>query len=468
MSIRVAAAVLFVLFFSVYAWRNWFTSLCSAIVLMAVLEHPDMPKSLGGIQGVNLWNILILNVIGGWWIARGEEGNTLDIPRPILVFGLLFFGVILIGFFRLISDPVNVKDFSVVSAVSEYLVNTVKWVVPGILLADGCRDPKRLRIAMFCLLAVYVLLAVQVIRWMPISYVSSGDALSARASKLIQNEIGYNRVTLSNMLAGGSWAVLAALPLIERKSLRLATVGCAMIVLLGQALTGGRTGYLSWGVVGLTLCFVKWRRMLPIIPLAAFLVASLVPAVRERMLMGVGSQTGVVVSTADDYEMTSGRTLVWPYVIEKIREEVFFGHGRLAMIRTGLSDYLATEYEELFSHPHNAYLEVLLDNGVLGFLVAIPLYLLLLKRAFYLFHLPEDPMANAVGGAACAVVIALLVGSLGGQTFYPREGSVAMWAVLGLVLRLSVDRKRAAEAEVEVEKDDAEENRFPGATPSWA
>jgi len=48
---------------SVYAWRrDWFVALCGSIVLVAFLEHRDMPRHIFGIQGFNLWNFLFLTL----------------------------------------------------------------------------------------------------------------------------------------------------------------------------------------------------------------------------------------------------------------------------------------------------------------------------------------------------------------------------------------------------------------------
>lgn len=409
---------------------------------MAVVEHPDMPSSIGGIQGLNLWNILILNVTAAWITRRHREGYELGIPKVLGRLGFLYLAIIVVGFFRLVADPANITDYSTLSAVSEYLINAIKWVVPGIILMDGARSEQRVKIAVASLLSVYFLLAVQVLRWIPLSYATSGDQLSARASKLIQNEIGYNRVTLSIMLAGASWAIVASIPFLEKRYHKFIALGCAGLVVVGQALTAGRTGYVAWGAVGIFLCLIKWRRVLPLIPVVGLILISFVPAVRERMLSGVATQEGVVVASTDDYEMTSGRTLIWPFVIEKIKESPLFGHGKLGMIRTGLSKYLEEEHNELFAHPHNAYMEALLDNGIVGFVVIVPFYLLLLKRSLSVFLRADDPIANVTGGIASALLLALLIGALGGQTFYPREGSVAMWAAIGLVLRVSVDRER--------------------------
>ena len=50
---------------------------------------------------------------------------------------------------------------------------------------------------------------------------------------------------------------------------------------------------------------------------------------------------------------------------------------------------------------------------------------------------------SAAGGVCLALVLALLIAAIGSQTFYPREGSVGMWAAIGLMLRMSVQRERA-------------------------
>ena len=75
MSIRVALAIIYIIIFSYRAWRGkWFEATCASVLLMAAMQHPDMPKSLGGIQGMNLWNILILNVVLSWIKWRKSEG----------------------------------------------------------------------------------------------------------------------------------------------------------------------------------------------------------------------------------------------------------------------------------------------------------------------------------------------------------------------------------------------------------
>ena len=90
MSLRLIAAYVSVTGLLVYAWRDWFASLCGLILLMAVIEHPDMPKTLFGIQGFNLWNVLFLSVLLAWTLSRRREGLTWDMPRHMNVLLLLY------------------------------------------------------------------------------------------------------------------------------------------------------------------------------------------------------------------------------------------------------------------------------------------------------------------------------------------------------------------------------------------
>jgi O-antigen ligase len=410
--------------------------------MMAAIEHPDMPKSIGGIQGMNLWNVLIANVVFGWLINRPAVVLVSDAPGWLKLGLAAYVCMLTVSYVRLALDPSNLDDYSFLSGFSEYWVNSIKFLVPGVLLFDGARDPRRMQMALASVLGIYFLLAVQVIRWMPLSYIASGDDLSARASKLLENEIGYNRVTLSMLLAGASWAIVAALPLVQRNLSKLAILGAAAIVVFGQALTGGRTGYLCWGVVGLSPCVARWRKLLPLLPLGALSVILLVPAVKDRILMGMGTTEGNVVIAGDTGEMTSGRTKIWPHVIDQIGESPLIGHGRLAMRRTGLTEWLIAQMNENFAHPHNAYLEQLLDNGLIGLLIVAPLLLAILYHAFRDFVQRESALHAAIGGAAVAMLLALLIGAFGGQTFYPREGYVGMWALIGLAMRAAVERSQ--------------------------
>ena len=453
--IRLTLLSLFVAATAAYAWKDWFKSLCGLILLMAVIQHPDMPKSLFGIQGLNPWNLLFLDVTLAWAVSRRRERLAWDMPSHVNVLLLLYLGVVLVGFGRMMADRRGLGEYTTAYLVSEDLINTIKWVVPGLLLFDGCRSRARFNMALSSVLGLYFLLAVYVIRWMPLSSAMSGEALSDRSVKILVNEVGYHRVNLSVMLAGASWAIFATRSLARRRVRSILIMLASLATLFAQALTGGRAGYAAWGVVGLALCTVRWRRYLLLVPVVALGSVMLVPGVAERMFEGFSPVRGftsgapaeaVHDSEPDVYTITAGRNLIWPYVIAKIGEAPVFGYGREAMERTYLKEILWDQLSEGFGHPHNAYLEMLLDNGLVGFLLVMPFYAVVVIEGFRLFRDGRSPFFVAIGGVASALVLALLVGALGSQSFYPREGSVGMWCAIGLLFRVSVERSRALAA----------------------
>jgi O-antigen ligase len=443
MSLRVLACLLFVGGFSFYAYRNWFVSLCAAVALMAVVKHPDMPRSMAGIPGFNLWNILIVNVVIAWWRQRRIDEPATEVPRGVKVAFWLYFMVVTVAFLRMFIDPTDFIIYTRMDIVDEFFLNSIRFLIPGYLFYEGCRSPERVKSALAVIVLLYFLLAIQVIRYMgPHPDFSGGAELSGHASKVLQRSIGYDHVDMSMMLSGASWAAIAFSNLVERRKYKWMVRGAACLIMLAQALTGGRTGYATWGLIGLIMCTIRWRKMLPLIPLAVGLVVVFMPAVADRMTAGFGGQHGNIVVHSDEFKITSGRNTIWPLVIDKIKQSPLLGYGRFAMQRTGLTEYIAEVLHDEFPHPHEAYLEVLLDNGVIGFFCLMPIFLILLKKSAGLFLDRNEALYEAAGGVALALLLALFVAGLGAQTFYPREDVVGMWAALGVALRVWVDRAR--------------------------
>jgi hypothetical protein len=147
-------------------------------------------------------------------------------------------------------------------------------------------------------------------------------------------------------------------------------------------------------------------------------------------------------------------------VIAQIQQKPWLGWGRQAMLRTGTVRFLYETLNEEFGHPHNAYLEALLDNGIVGTAIILAMFVMFLFHAFRLFLEKRSKLCMAAGGIAAALILALLVAAMGSQSFYPVEGTVEMWSAIGLMLAVSVERKRAlARANLVL---------LPGAAKAWS
>jgi hypothetical protein len=223
--------------------------------------------------------------------------------------------------------------------------------------------------------------------------------------------------------------------------------------LFALTLTGGRMGLATWGLLGVVFSIWKWRRFLVIGPIIAVIIVSTVPAARERLLQGFDGDVqtnNAIVETlqveSDEthwYTVTSGRSFAWPFILEKIGERPMVGYGRDAMIRTGLAAFLWDEYGESFPHPHNAYLQWIMDNGIISAVPVFAMFWIFLSKAGSLFNDDRDETFVIVGGVCLALILAFLIAGIGSQTFYPREGAVGMWCAIGLAYRVFIQREKA-------------------------
>ena len=448
MSIRITILYLFSAFLIIYAWKDWFKSLCGLILMMAVMQHEDMPKSILGIQGLNTWNVIFVGIFIAWLAGRNRDDLKWDMPISVNVLLILYIGVIVIGFLRALFDRSYIEDYPVKSLVSEELINTVKWIFPGILLFDGCRTRKRVIMALSSVLVMYFLLAVQVVKRIPPTAILSGDSIAS--ARKVCSDIGYSAVDMSVFLAGAFWAIIAAIPLLGNKKYKVLAFAAAGLVVFAQALTGGRAGYIAWGATGLVLCLIKWRKYLLLAPVVIILLPIIFPGAVQRMFYGFDETDVTGQEITNDYQVTSGRTLIWPYVIDKISESPIIGYGRLGMTRTGLEDQLMSELGESFPHPHNMYFEILLDNGIIGSIPVIAFWLILVVYAGRLFR-SSNRLCSAAGGTALALMLAELFAGIGSQHFYPRESTLGVWIAMFLMLRVYLEQKYAIDLEEETE-----------------
>lgn len=440
MSIRITALYLVVAGLSIYAWKDWFKSLCGLILLMAILEHEDMPTSIFGIQGLNPWNVLFLMIFLAWMASRRRNGLVWDMPRHVNVLLLLYLGVIIVGFLRSVIDRRYLDGYPLGNFISEELINSIKWAVPALLLFDGCRTRRQLTMALVCILILYFLLAVRVAKFMPPVAAFGDGALLNRLRPRLGRYMGYSAPDISAMLAGASWGIMAGLSLIRKRKYQLLCLFGAAVVAYGQALTGGRAGFAAWALTGLVLGILKWRKYLLLTPLVVVVLPVVFPAATARMLSGFGQQNPSGETVIDDYTVTSGRTEAWPRVIQRISRSPIIGYGRLGMQRTGLTHELANE-DLQFAHPHNVYLETLLDNGLLGSLPIVLYWGTLVIYAAFLFR-STNRLYSAVGGLALALILAQVFAGIGAQHYYPRISTLGMWASAMLMLRVRVEEKR--------------------------
>jgi O-antigen ligase len=86
------------------------------------------------------------------------------------------------------------------------------------------------------------------------------------------------------------------------------------------------------------------------------------PPIAEKMVYEGFS----ITDSLDSPELirTSGRLAAWELMLEKIHLNPMLGHGT-----NSSEEFLLTRYSDAFSHPHNDYLRILFDYGLIGFVI---------------------------------------------------------------------------------------------------
>lgn len=451
--IRITLIWMFIGYLGITAWKDWYKSLCGLILLMGVYKHSDFPKSVLDIPGLNPWNLLLVMIVAAWLVNRRSDGCKWDMPSNVNTLSWLYFVVIVIGFFRMIWNLDGFENYARVTGWpmpstagiwNDYLFNTVKWVIPGILLFDGCRTDAQIKLALAAILGTYFILALQVIQYVPIYSLINSSNLGEKTVSILSKNVHYHRTDLAVMLAGSFWALFSAREIFRLRLwwFFLSTLGL-LIFLVSLALTGGRAGYLAWAGMALVFCFFRYRKLLFLLPVVIIIALPYAPALIDRMTEGVSNDEGI-----DKATLTAGRDVAWPLVIDKIGDAPIIGHGREGMKQTGIAATIFLDFNDSAPHPHNAYLEALLDNGIVGFTIVIAFFFIVMKNSFTLFRDRESLRNRVLGGVCLALVGSQLIGSLTGQTFYPREQSFGMWCAIGLLLRMVVIRHKQIETNV--------------------
>jgi len=109
--IRITLLTLLIAYLSAYAWKDWFKTACWLVLLMAIFQHPDMPKSVAGIPGLNHWNFLFLNTVFSWLLNRKKQKLNWEMPPFINILLFLYSVFILVSVIRYLSDYQGVQEF---------------------------------------------------------------------------------------------------------------------------------------------------------------------------------------------------------------------------------------------------------------------------------------------------------------------------------------------------------------------
>jgi O-antigen ligase len=401
------------------------------LTALAAIAGPNLAAPAA--PGVFLFRILIVILglgVAGYLLMSGRLTIPAGMTRPAALLGiLLLWAALSVGWS---DDPLA----------------ALRWVsfmamMAGLAVGIGilCRDRRRAKILLWALLAAFVLAclvaAAEVVTHHHLPTFRQGRG-EARTGLIGVGSLFGNQNNFATFLSL-SLPYLAVLPIVYRDvRLRAIGIGGGAVALILILLTGSKSGLLAAGlvIIGLLVLVGTDRRergrTLVAAAIAGLAVLLVVPA-----LLGSGPVK------LDERTVTK---LNFENLAGQIETEQGSGGVRASLLDDGLgliddtnglgvgAGNAETEVRSLASFPgvanlHNWWLEVLVDLGVVGFLLYVAFYVALMRRQTREARRAGDPLVRYMCLAGTLALLGWIIGSIGPSTaihFAP------MWIVFGL------------------------------------
>ncbi|MEX2222736.1 MAG: O-antigen ligase family protein [Candidatus Rokuibacteriota bacterium] len=431
----------------VVAFRNWYYALCGLAVATVLTQHPDMPTMLFGIPGMNPWNAALACILLARLLhMQHEHGRAPTGPWLKLSFAS-YAGLILVAGFVGALDHAAVKgeaaarlDFR--GFLIDCIINPMKYLVLGVLFYSATVTPARVRAAILAATGsgiLYALLMFKTIH-LRVFTINFEDA-----RRLTDKLVGLYATDLAQLFAFTIWAAVLATPLVLNRLLRAVWVTSAIATALCFISLKARGAFIAFLSAGLALGVLRSRRLLVLLPLCVLGAIWWDPTVVDRTLTGVGSESHFDDTDLHDWdEISAGRiTGLWPPTINQILKAPVLGHGRYAILREDVYNAIVASEGSVPSHPHNAYLEILLDAGVVGLAVCTLLLATLTVASLSLMQAHDARLARALGSITFVAVVIVATSSLTSQSFYLTQSMVPYACFFGTALRVWTERRHA-------------------------
>ena len=450
----VAALILLVLVACGLTLANYRVGLWLLLFLLPISATAIFPRELLGITGANPFNALLALTLLSFFVERVRHHKpvwTLALPRaswaffvPVVIAGLV--GMTHYGDIPGFVFARNLVSFaSPTGYLRDVLIKPLIVVLLALLLGTAVRDGMKLQTVVVGLCLSIWLIAAWVFYFVLSSGVSLGQLASSTNREFLSGA-GMHANDLGTLAASVLILMIFAIAGKDNSAwmrwLFVVTAGIAGALLVMSFSRGAFLGF----AVALTVFFIVQRRLKTVIAglFVLLLMLPLLPAeLYERLLTGVGTGGSQVLHSQQD-PLTAGRVAgVWIPLLAEVQSHPYFGNGLLAVawsvpLRSGAMG-LAT------LNPHNLYLKLLLEVGVIGFVLVALFFVHLWRRFRATAKNPAVPAQDAwLFAGASAVLLGYATSGLSGGDYLPDPSNFLLWIIWGLMLAMpAVEQPRA-------------------------
>ena len=427
----------------VFILRDFRIGVVLLILLMPISSTSAFPREMLGITGLNPANLLLVGTLGSFLLHGLFDGSLRRfMPRPLLwlyVVPILISGALGLAHFGEVAPVLRMLKQPDLSGAAGYLlpqiVNPLLTVVFALLVgAAASRSEKPEKFLIPTLIAIWATGSI-VIVFVCMSGITLGELASSTSREFLSalgmhaNEWGRLYVVAYALLLF-TWAGS------KKSGLRIALLASMGMIVAALILTFSRGSFVGFFVVN--LLFLVWRRNAKTLIffglLAAVALFALPEAVYDRVTTGFGGSSESDLEGGPD-AISAGRVaLIWLPLLPEILSSPIYGHGLGSIIWSEAMRRGAGVTIAMVGHPHNAYLQALLDMGVVG-LILVCAYFVHVWRGFR--ALSVDPALSATLRGfylgAAAGLASLLISYVTDSSLLPKSEQIFLWLAIGMM-----------------------------------
>jgi hypothetical protein len=403
------------------------------IMLLPVSASNIFPHELMGLKGLNPVNLLILATLGSYALhgRLGHQGKFL--PRPLLLLYIVPFVIAGILGSRHAHDlfpifyELEVVNFTeAVGYIRDMVVKPGLIVAVALLIAAAVNKSQRPeRFIIPIIVAVWAMCLLEII-FVVASGVKIGQLAQTGTARQFFLLIGLHANDLGRLFAMAYALLLFTWWETKEPGLKIALFFTLGIIGIALLLTFSRGAF--HGFIVVNALFLMWKfnaKTLALALLGMVVIAAFAPgALYDRITMGFGSGSVDTVS--------AGRVEgIWAPLLPEIWKSPLIGNGLGSVM---WSYPMMTESMTAVNHPHNAFLESVLDVGFIG-LACFMFYYWTVYRGFRNLgsHAFLSPTLRGFFQGATAGMAAFFVTGWAGSSLMPRYEWSFLWVAIGMM-----------------------------------
>jgi hypothetical protein len=397
-----------------------------------------LPHGLMGVPGLNPLNVLVLATLLSAAMRR-QLGGLL--PRPVVFLYLLpILGAGLIGLqhvdeivpFFFDGDAINFTDaagYFREMAVRPLLIVLIALLV-GVAAAKS-QKPERFITAMIVSLWLIALIEIGFI-------LASGirlGLLASASSRTFFDELGLHANALGRLFAVAYGILLFVWWETKNPKLKTALFFTLGMAALAMVLSFSRGGFLGFFLVN--ALFLMWKFNARTVSLALVVAAFAAVLAPEYLWNRItfGFDDGANAVSADRIEG------IWLPLLPELWNSPLVGNGLGSIMwSTPMENGIMLPV----GHPHNAYLEAVLDMGLLGLALLLAYYVHVWRNLRALgSNAYLSPEMRGLFQGATAALIAFFVTGFTGSSLRPGAEFAFLWLAIGLMYGMLARRPAA-------------------------